>query len=108
MYDCDTSRFGEVFRPTAMLHGFRDGEMQAWPMDAYRDILNRRVSSKSQNLPREEDILLVDFPSPTMALVKVRVRIALGVFVDFLTWHCADGQWLITSKGFHLESQQVS
>jgi hypothetical protein len=106
MYDCDTSRFGEVFRPTAMLHGFRDGEMQAWPMDAYREILNRRVSSKSQNVPREEEILLVDFASPTMALVKVRVRIALGVFLDFLTWHCADGQWLITSKGFHLESQE--
>lgn len=104
MYDCDTSRFDEVFRPTAHLHGFRDGEMKAWSMDVYRDILNRRVSSKSQNIPRDDEILLVDFASPTMALVKVRVRIAAGVFVDFLTWHCEDGQWLITSKGFHLES----
>jgi hypothetical protein len=34
MYDCDTSRFDQVFRPTAHLHGFRDGAMQAWSMDA--------------------------------------------------------------------------
>ena len=108
MYDCDTSHFDEVFQPTAHLHGFRDGEMKAWSMEVYRDILNRRTSSKSQNIPREDEILLVDFASPTMALVKVRVRIAVGVFVDFLTWHCEDGQWLITSKGFHLESAHAN
>jgi len=77
-------------------------------MEVYRDILNRRTSSKSQNIPRGDEILLVDFASPTMALVKVRVRIAVGVFVDFLTWHCEDGQWLITSKGFHLESAHAN
>jgi len=108
MYNCDTSHFDEVFQPTAHLHGFRDGEMKAWSMEVYRDILNRRTSSKSQNIPREDEILLVDFASPTMALVKVRVRIAVGVFVDFLTWHCEDGQWLITSKGFHLESAHAN
>jgi Putative lumazine-binding len=108
MYDCDTSHFDEVFRPTAHLHGFRDGEMKAWSMDVYRDILNHRQSPRSLNAPRKDEILLVDFASPIMALVKVRVRIAALVFVDFLTWHCEDGQWRITSKGFHLESGQVN
>ena len=31
MYDCDTSRFDRVFRSTAQLHGFREGEMTVWP-----------------------------------------------------------------------------
>lgn len=105
MYDCDTSRFDQVFRPTAQLHGFRDREMQVWPMDVYRDMLDRRQSPKSQNAPREDQILFVDFASPTMALIKVRVRIAAWVFVDYLTWHYEGGQWLITSKGFHLKSE---
>ncbi len=105
MYDCDTSRLDEVFRPTAQLHGFRDGVMQAWPMDVYREVLNRRQSPKSQNALRQDEILFVDFASPTMALVKVRVRIAAWVFIDYLTWHCEGGEWLITSKGFHLESE---
>ncbi len=85
MYDCDTSRFGEVFRPTAHLHGFRDGEMAAWSADVYKDILNKRQSPKAQHAPREDEILCVDFASPLMALVKVRVRIATSVFIDYLT-----------------------
>jgi hypothetical protein len=52
MYDCDTSRFDDVFRPTVHLHGFRDGEMKAWSADAYKEILNKRQSPKSQHARR--------------------------------------------------------
>ena len=105
MYDCDTSRFDDVFFPGVHLHGFRDGEMKTWSAPVYKDILERRPSPQSQNAPREEEILLVDFASSTQALVKVRVRISSMVFVDHLTWHRIEGKWLITSKGFHLESE---
>ena len=104
MYDCDTSRLLDVFYPSSHLHGFRDGKMVPWSMDTYREVLNKRQSPKSVNAPREDEILLVDFASATQALVKVRVRIVALVFVDHLTWHRIDGKWLITSKGFHLES----
>jgi hypothetical protein len=104
MYDCDTSRFDDVFYATAQLHGYRDGKMVCWPNKMYRDILDRRQSPKSLNAPREDEILMVDFASTTQALVKARVRIVEGVFIDHLTWHRIDGKWLITSKGFHIES----
>ena len=104
MYDCETSRFDQVFRSTVQLHGFRDGKMVMWSASTYRDILDKRQSPKSLNAPRKDEILLVDFASATMALVKVRVRISSMTFVDYLTWHRIDGKWLITSKGFHLES----
>jgi len=106
MYDCDTSRFDQVFRPTVQLHGFRDGEMVVWPASTYRDILDKRRSPKSLNAPRADEILLIDFASATLAFAKVRVRISEMTFVDYLTWHYIDGKWLITSKGFHLESDQ--
>lgn len=35
--------------------------------------------------------------------IMAGLRISTMVFVDYLTWHCIDGRWLITSKGFHLE-----
>jgi len=35
--------------------------------------------------------------------VKVRVRINAVVFVDHLLYHRTDGDWLITSKAFHVE-----
>ena len=104
MYDCDTSRLGDVFYRSSHLHGFRDGKMVSWSMDTYREILNRRQSPKSLNSPREDEILLVDLASTTQAQVKVRVRLSAMVFVDHLTWHRIDGKWLITSKGFHVES----
>lgn len=108
MYDCDTSRFNQVFRPTVHLHGFRDGQMVAWSASTYKDILDKRQSPKSLNAPRADEILLMDFASATQAFAKVRVRINTMMFVDYLTWHRIDGQWLITSKGFHLESESAN
>ena len=105
LYDCDTSRFNDVFVSTIHLHGFRDGELKSWSAEVYTDVLNKRQSPKSLNAPREEEVLLVDFASETQALVKVRVRVAAMMFVDYLTWHRINGKWLITSKGFHLESE---
>lgn len=105
MYDCDVTRFDSVFCSSVQLHGFRDGEMVCWSAKTYRDILDKRQSPQSLGAPRLDEILLVDFASPTQALTKVRVRINGMVFVDYLTWHQIDGRWLVTSKGFHLESK---
>jgi hypothetical protein len=103
MYDCDTSRLGEVFLPTAHLHGFRDGRMMSWSMAVYKDILDKRQSPKSLGAPRADEIVQMDFASADMAFVKARVRIAAMDFVDYLTWHRIDNKWLITSKGFYLQ-----
>jgi hypothetical protein len=103
MYDCDTSQFDRVFRKTAQLHGFREGAMTMWPVAEYRKVLEGRASPRSQKAPRHEEVLLVDFASDTQALVKVRVRINATVFVDYLTYHRVEGEWLITAKGYHVE-----
>jgi Putative lumazine-binding len=104
MYDGDTSRFDRVFRSTAQLHGFREGKMTMWPAADYKEILRGRQSPKALGARREEQVLLMDFASGSQALVKVRVRINTVVFVDYLTYHCIDGAWLITGKAYHVES----
>jgi len=103
MYDSDVARFGRVFRSTAQLHGFRDGQMTMWPAATFKEMIAGRPSPKSQNAPRAEEILLIDFASADQALVKVRVRINAVVFVDHLSYHRIDGDWLITAKAFHVE-----
>lgn len=103
MYDSDVAHFDRVFRSSAQLHGFRDGQMTILPAATFKDIIGGRPSPRSQNAPREEEILLMDFASADQALVKVRVRINAVVFVDYLTYHWIDGDWLITSKAFHAE-----
>ena len=107
MYDCDVANFDRVFRSSAQLHGFRDGQMTVWPAETYKAILSKRQSPKSRNARREEQVLLVDFASPTQALAKVRVRIGPTVFTDYLTYHRIDGEWLITSKAYHVEGSRA-
>jgi putative lumazine-binding protein len=107
MYDSDVSRFDRVFRSTAQLHGIRNGEMRLLTAQAYKDALARTPSPRSQNAPRHEEILLMDVASSSQALVKVRVRINAILYVDYLSYHRIDGDWLITSKAFHVESENL-
>jgi hypothetical protein len=107
MYDGDTSRFDRVFRSSAQLHGVRDGKMTMFSAQAYKELTASRPSPKSLNAPREEEILMMDFASPTQALAKVRVRINTTVYVDYLTYHRVDGEWLVTSKGYHVERNDL-
>ncbi len=104
MYSCDVSVFGSAFSPTVQLHGYRDGRFLCWPAAEYQDVLRQRRSPKSVGAVRKDAILMMDFASETMAFTKVRVRIIDTNFVDYLTWHRVDGRWMITSKGYHIDS----
>lgn len=108
MYDADASGFDRVFRPTAQLHGLRDGKMRMLTAKAYRDILTSIPSPKAVNAPRQQEILLLDFTSPDQALAKVRVRINAVVYVDYLSYHRVDGEWLVSAKAFHVESNAAA
>jgi Putative lumazine-binding len=103
MFDCDIGKFDSVFAPTAQLHGLRDEGLRMLPAGEYREQLAARVSPKSKGAPRQQEILLVDFASPTQALVKVRVRIDTILYVDYLSFHLIGDDWLVTAKSFHIE-----
>jgi hypothetical protein len=103
MFDNDVSRFDQVFTPSAQLHGLRDGDLRLLPAQDYRNALASGSSPKSKSAPRQQEVLLVDFASPTQALVKVRVRIDTIGYLDYLAYHCIKGAWLITAKSFHIE-----
>jgi hypothetical protein len=103
MFDNDVSRFDRVFASSAQLHGLRDGKLRLLPAQEYSNALACGPSPKSKNAPRQQEILLMDFASPAQAMVKVRVRIDTILYLDYLSYHCIDGAWLITAKSFHIE-----
>lgn len=105
MYDCDVARFDRVFASSAQLHGFRDGNLRILPAAEYRSLLASNPSPKAQNAPRQQEVLLVDVASSDQALVKVRVRINVRLYVDYLSFHLIDGTWLVTAKSFHIEKR---
>ena len=103
MFDSDVSRFDLVFASSAQLHGLRDDNLRLLPAQDYKNALASGPSPKSRNAPRQQEILLVDFASPTQAMAKVRVRIDSVQYLDYLSYHCINGAWLITAKSFHIE-----
>ena len=105
MLDSDVGRFDQVFAPSAQLHGLRDGDLRILPAAEYQRLLASKPSPKSKNAPRQQEILLIDFASPSQALVKVRVRIDTLLYVDYLSFHLVDDTWLITAKSFHIETR---
>jgi hypothetical protein len=103
MFDSDVSRFDHVFASSAQLHGLRDGRLRLLPAQEYRNALAAGPSPKSRKAPRQQEILLVDFASPTQAAVKVRVRVDTILYLDYLAYHRIEDAWLITAKSFHVE-----
>jgi len=103
MFDSDVSRFDHVFASSAQLHGLRDGNLRLLPALEYKNALATGASPKSKNAPPEQEILLVDFASPTQAVVKVRVRVDTLLYLDYLSYHRISNAWLITAKSFHVE-----
>ena len=103
MFDSDVSHFDQVFASSAQLHGLRDDNLRALPAQDYKTALAAGPSPKAKNALRLQEILLVDFASPTQAMVKVRVRIDAVQYLDYLSLHRIKGAGLITAKSFHVE-----
>jgi hypothetical protein len=46
----------------------------------------------------------MDFASATQALVNLRVRVDMIVYVDYLSYHFVGSDWPISANAFHVES----
>ena len=103
MFDSEVSRFDQVFASSAQLHGLRDQNLRVLSAQDYKNALASGPSPKSRNAPRQQEILLVDFASPSQAAVKVRVRIDTLLYLDYLSYHRINNAWLITAKSFHVD-----
>ena len=108
MYDSDLAQFDRVFAPTAQLHGFREGRLTMWSAGQFKEVMASRPSPQAIKAPREEAVLGLNFVAPDQAVATVRVRIGATVFVDCLTYHRAEGQWIITHKAYNVERMAVS
>jgi hypothetical protein len=102
MFDNDVTHFDQIFASSAQLHGLRDGNLRLLPAAEYKAMLGSTPSPASKSAPREQEVLLVDFASPTQALAKVVVRIDTVWYCDYLSYHRIGDAWLVTAKSFHV------
>ncbi len=105
MFDSDVERFDQLFAPSAVLHGVADKDLRVLPVPEYRAHLASTPSPKSKGAPRHQEIVLIDFASPTQAIVKVRVRIDTILYLDYLALHSIGDTWRVTAKSYHIEQR---
>ncbi len=97
----DMNLFDRVFHQDCVLYSQQDGALVVRPFPAYREMVQGRASPASGGFGRSEEVLLVDFLSPTMATVKVRLRLFNNIMEDHLNLMKHDGRWMIYAKHFH-------
>jgi len=97
----DIALFDKVFHKDCVLYSQQDGQQVVRPFAVYREMVQGRKSPASGCYPRDEQILMLDLLSPTMALIKVRLRLFDNIMEDHLNLMHHDGQWMIYAKHFY-------
>lgn len=96
----DMELFDRVFHKDCVLYSQQDAALVVRPYKVYREMVQARKSPASQNSPRDEQVLMVDVLSPTMAMVKVRLRLFNHIMEDHLNLMKHEGRWMVYAKHF--------
>ncbi|MEM8689794.1 MAG: nuclear transport factor 2 family protein [Pseudomonadota bacterium] len=103
LYECDTGKLNAVFHSESSLFDGDEGKIFVEPIESFSDDVGGRISPASKGQTREDEILMVDWLSPSSAVVKIRLRAHQNVFVDHLGFVKGPQGWKIVSKIWHLE-----
>jgi hypothetical protein len=105
LYDGDADKLARVFHPTSALTSIspQDGSLQVVPRDKWLEMVRSRPSPRKNGLARDDAILTIDQPGPTMAFVKVKCQIPPRYFIDQLSLLKIDGRWQVAQKIFQTE-----
>ena len=107
LYEGDADKIATVFHPTSALTWEDKGEVKIWPREEWLEVLRKRPSPKSGNLPRGDEILSIDQSSATTAFVKLKCQIPPRYFTDYLNLLKVDGRWQIVQKIFSAETREA-
>ena len=98
MHFQDMEKFDKVFHKDCTLYSAQGGQISLRPYAIYREAVANRQSPAERGEKRDDQILLFDQISPTLALVKAQLIMMNGVMQDYLNIVWIDGQWWILAK----------
>ncbi|HPU50556.1 MAG TPA: nuclear transport factor 2 family protein [Burkholderiaceae bacterium] len=105
LYEGDADKLGSVFHENSALTWDQDGKISVLPRDAWLKMVRERPSAKSQNLARDDGILILDQSGPTTAFVKVKCQIPPRYFNDYLNLLKTGDKWLIVQKIYAVQTR---
>lgn len=94
----DMELFDTVFHKDCVLYGVVNGELNIRRYPEYRAAVAARQSPAELGNERNDQVLLFDQISPTLALVKPQLQMFGGVMQDYLNIVHLDGQWWVMAK----------
>jgi hypothetical protein len=94
----DMNLFDRVFHKDCVLYSAQGGELSIRPYDTYREAVANRKSPADSGNARNDQVLMFDQISPTLALVKPQLEMFGGVMQDYLNIVFLDGQWWVMAK----------
>lgn len=97
----DMALFDRVFHKACVLYSQQDGALVVRPFAAYREMVQGREAPAVGNFPRSEELLMLDVLSPSMATVKVRLRLFNNIMEDHLNLMKHEGRWMVYAKHFY-------
>ncbi len=101
LYFGDTTLIGVCFWPQATVNSVDSGQIISIDMDGFADRLKGRPAPSSIGENRIDALKLIEFESPTTALLKVEVQILGDRYHDYLTLMKCSDEWKIICKIFH-------
>ena len=101
LYNGDADLFATIFHPAATLYSFADAAPVIMNVEDYLTIVRGRASPASRNDPRQDEIILLEVPTPTTAHLRVREIFLPKLFTDELTLVKTPDGWKIVAKVWH-------
>ena len=96
----DMALFDRIFHKDCVLYSEQDDQLVVRPFAAYREMVQGRQAPAEGGFPRDEEVLMVDRLSASMAVVKVRLRLFDNIMEDHLNLMRHEGRWMIFAKHF--------
>lgn len=98
----DMTIFEKIFHKECRLYAIQDKTLVASGFTAYQEMMQHHLQAPiASGHPRDDQILMVDILSPSMAAVKVRIRLFNHIILEHLNLMKHDGQWMVYAKHFH-------
>ena len=101
LYHGDADLFTTIFHSAATPYCFADAAPVIINVDDYLAIVRGRASPASRNDPRQDEIILLEVPTPTTAHLRVREVFLPKQFTDELTLVKTPDGWKIVAKVWH-------
>jgi len=103
LYDGNTALFAQIFHPAARLYSVGGGTETLLDVPAYLAIVAGRQAPRDRGDPRCDEILAIELPTPTTALLRTRELFLPKRFTDDLALMRGPDGWRIVAKLWDFE-----